>query len=286
MSAHGDPAPDDLAPGDAFGHYRIEGHLGRGGMGDVYRAATDQRSGPIALKVLRRDLIADQEYRRRFLHEARAATTVTHPHLVPILEAGETDGVPFLAMPLVEGRSLDRVISENGPLVPKQVVRVAEEIGSALDTLHAAGLMHRDIKPANLIMGSDGATSLTDFGLAKGTSGYQTLTAVGVLVGTLAYVSPERIRGERATPASDVYSLGCTLFECLVGVSPFHAPSQMTVMMGILQEEAPNPAWQRSELSENFGAVVISALAKDPAARPASGAAYAEALKRALPSAP
>jgi serine/threonine protein kinase len=282
MTADGDPGQGELVPGDAFGSYHVEGHLGRGGMGNVYRATCEGRPDPIALKVLRRELMADQEYRRRFLHEARAATTVTHPHLVPILEAGEIDGVPFLAMPLVRGRPLDRVIAESGPLTPAQVVRIANEIGGALDALHEAGLMHRDVKPANLIMAPDGATSLTDFGLAKGTSGYQTLTAVGVLVGTLAYVSPERIRGGHSTPASDVYSLACTLFECLVGVTPFDGPTQMTVMMGILQEEPPNPSWQRPELTERFGTAVISALAKDPAARPAGGAAYADLLERAL----
>jgi serine/threonine-protein kinase len=271
----------ELQPGEVFGPYRIDGQLGQGGVGVVYRATRDGVPDPLALKVLKRDLNTDSEYRQRFLHEARAATAVEHPHVVRVLDAGEIDGRPFLAMPLVTGRALDAILSRDGPLPVQQVLRLAGEIGSALDALHAAGLMHRDVKPANVLVDPGGSAALTDFGFAKGTE-YQTLTAAGQVVGTLAYISPERLRGDRATPASDIYSLGCTVFESLVGEPPFTGADQMAVFMGHLEEEPPNPSWQRPELPPPFAAAVIDALAKDPAARPASGLAYAESLESML----
>jgi serine/threonine protein kinase len=273
-----------LSPGDMFGAYRIEATIGQGAMGIVYGAirADSGSDDQVALKVLRRELATDGEYRERFRREARAASTVAHPHLVPVLEAGEVGGVAFVAMPLVDGRALEEVIHRDGPLTPGQVARVAREIGGALDALHAVGLMHRDVKPANVLVTRDGGSSmLTDFGLAKGTAGYQTVTAPGGVAGTLEYVAPERIRGERATPASDLYSLGCTLFECVAGSPPFPGANQMTILMGHLQEEAPNPSWQRAGLDERFGEAVVAALAKDPDARPRSGAEYAGLLARA-----
>lgn len=274
----------EFSPGVVLGAYRIEGTLGAGAMGVVYRAtrASGLCEEPVALKVLRGELSGDPEYRERFRREARAARSVAHPHLVAVLEAGEAGGLAFVAMPLIDGESLDRIVRRSGPLAPAQVVRVAEEIGSALDALHAVELMHRDVKPANVLVRRGGGESLlTDFGLAKGASGYETVTAAGALVGTLEYVAPERIRGERATPASDLYSLGATLFECLTGTPPFPGVNQMTILMGHLQEEAPNPSWQRPGLAERFGEAVVAALAKDPAARPGSGAEYAALLARA-----
>jgi serine/threonine-protein kinase len=182
-------------------------------------------------------------------------------------------------MPFVAGRALDQVLLQ-GPLPLGQALLVADEIGGALDALHAAGLMHRDVKPANVILGPDGHVALTDFGFAKGTE-YQTLTAAGQVVGTLAYIAPERLRGERATPASDIYSLGCTIFECVTGEPPFTGANQMAVFMGHLDEEPPDPCWQRPELPAAFGAAVVTALAKDPAARPDGGGVYAAALAAA-----
>lgn len=274
---------EELSPGQRFGDYRIEGTIGRGGMGIVYRAERSAAPGDrIALKVLRAEFAGDHEYRERFRREARAASTVVHPHLVPVLDAGEVGDLAFVAMPLIDGRPLEEIIHRDGPLGPAQAVRLAAEIGGALDALHAAGLMHRDVKPANvLVLHDSGASALTDFGLAKGTAGYQTVTAPGGVAGTLEYVAPERIRGERATPASDLYSLACTLFECVAGGPPFPGETQMMILMGHLQEEAPNPGWQRPGLDERFGEAVIAALAKDPDARPRSGAEYAGLLARA-----
>jgi serine/threonine protein kinase len=274
---------DELSPGQRFGAYRIESTIGWGGMGIVYRAERTAVPGErVALKVLRVQFTGEEEYRERFAREARAASTVAHPHLVPVLDAGEVEGLAFVAMPLIDGRPLEEIVNRHGPLAPAQAVRIAEEVGGALDALHATGLMHRDVKPANVLVARDsGASLLTDFGLAQGTTGYQTVTAPGGVAGTLEYVAPERIRGERATPASDLYSLGCTLFQCVTGGPPFPGETQMMILMGHLQEEAPNPSWQRDGLDEGFGEAVIAALAKDPDARPRSGAEYAALLARA-----
>jgi serine/threonine-protein kinase len=271
---------DELRPGDAFGPYRIEARIGAGGMGTVYRAAHRDRGAAFALKVLRRALGADPTYRQRFLQEARAATTVAHPHLVPVVDSGEIGDLPFLAMPLIDGAPLDRMI-KHGPLTAAQAIRLVSEIGGALDALHGAELMHRDIKPANILVSPDGGSALTDFGLAKGTFGYRTLTVGGAVVGTLAYLAPERIRGEPATPASDIYALGCTVFECLTGSAPFTGVAEPVVVRGHLQEEPPNPSGQRPGLDEAFGAAVIVPLQKDPAARPQSATAYARLLESA-----
>ena len=274
---------DELSPGYVFGAYRIEGTVGWGGMGIVYRAERVAAPGErVALKVLRQELADDPQYRERFRREARAASTVVHPHLVPVLEAGEVGELAFVAMPLIDGRALQEIVNRDGTRTAAQAVRLAEEIGGALDALHAAGLMHRDVKPANVLVVRDsGASALTDFGLAKGAAGYQTVTGAGAVVGTLEYVAPERLRGERATPASDLYALGCTLFEAVAGGPPFPGETQMMVLMGHLQEEPPNPSWQRPALGERFGEAVIAALAKDPDARPRSGAEYAALLARA-----
>ena len=270
----------ELQAGDVFGRYRIDGRLGEGGVGTVYRATLDGASDPLALKILKPGFVTDAEYRQRFLHEARAATTIDHPHVVRVLDAGEVDGRPFLAMPLITGRALDMVLRE-GLFDAASAVRLAEEIGGALDALHAVGLIHRDVKPGNVILDADGHFALTDFGFAKGTE-YQTLTQAGQVVGTLLYMAPERLRGERAVPGSDIYALGCTLFECVTGEPPFVGGNQMAIFLGHLEEVPPDPCWQRPDLPAAFGEALIEALDKDPAYRPASGAAYAQMLAAAL----
>jgi serine/threonine-protein kinase len=273
----------ELHTGDDFGRYRVEGVLGEGGVGTVYEASLEGHDGRLALKVLKPNFATDSEYRRRFLHEARAATTIDHPHVVRVLDAGEVDGRPFLAMPFVSGVALDKMLRMEGVLSVRQVVMLAQEVGSALDALHAAGLIHRDVKPGNVILDGNGHASLTDFGFAKG-SEYETLTAAGQVVGTLLYMAPERLRGERAVPASDIYSLGCTLYECATGERPFDGVDQMQIFLGHLEEEPPNPCWCRPQLPEAFGQALCMALAKDPAERPPSATAYAEVLARSAES--
>ncbi len=248
-------------------------------MGNVYRADRDGEA--VALKVIKRDLASDAQYRQRFLHEARAAATVVHPHLVSVIDAGEVGGRQFLVMPLVQGRTLSARITAEGPLAPADVATLVSEIGSALDALHAAGLAHRDVKPANILLREQGGSALTDFGLAKGDT-YDDLTVEGQVVGSLDYLAPERIRGEAAVPASDVYSLGCVAFESLTGRPPFGGLGMVKTLFGHLEEQPPDPAAERPDVTAAFARALLAALAKDPAQRPASGAAYAQMLADAL----
>lgn len=272
----------DLQTGDTLGSYRLEEQIGEGAMGCVFRARRVGSDEQVALKIVRVQLAADDRYRQRFLHEARAAAAVQHRHLVDVLEAGEVEGRQYLAMRLVHGRVLERHISDGGPMPVAEIVRIATELGGALDALHAVGLIHRDIKASNILLDEDngGAAALTDFGLAKGT-GYAELTRPGQILGTLDYLAPERIRGEQATAASDIYALGCVVYECVAGRPPFASKAMMEVAFAHLQEEPGDCGAGRSDLPARFGAAVNAALAKDPAERPASAQAYAELLRAA-----
>jgi serine/threonine-protein kinase len=270
----------DLKAGDELGGYRLEEQLGEGAMGCVFRARRQDGDEVVALKVVRVEFAADDLYRQRFLHEARAASEVDHRHLVDVLDSGEIDGRQYLAMRFVHGRPLHRHVEENGPLGLAEVVRIAEELGGALDALHAVGLIHRDIKPSNIMLDGAGAVSLTDFGLAKGT-GYAELTRPGEILGTMDYLAPERIRGEEATPASDIYGLGCVVYECVAGRPPFGSKGMMAVAFAHLEEEPGDPGASRSDAPAGFGAAVNTALAKDPGARPASGRAYCALVRAA-----
>jgi len=249
-------------------------------MGAVFSASRTDTGERVALKVIKLELAADTLYQQRFLHEARAAAEIEHQHLVNVLEVGEAEGRQYLAMPLVEGRTLEDRIAAEGPLPVEDMVRLAREVGAGLDALHAAEIIHRDIKPSNIILRHDGSAALTDFGLAKGT-GYSRLTQPGQIVGTLDYLAPERIRGEDATPASDIYALGCVIFEALSGKPPFGHKSIMQVAFAHLEETPPDPLAERPDVPPAFGAAVLTALEKSPAARPTSSGAYAEALAAA-----
>lgn len=272
-----------MQPGETFGRYRIEGLLGEGAMGSVYRARETGADDDVALKIIKAEFASDEQYRQRFLHEARAAATVEHPHLIGVVDAGEVDGRQFLAMHVASGWSLAERLAERGKLDAPDTVRLAEEIGGALDALHAVGVIHRDIKPANIVLRDEvgGGAALTDFGLAKGT-GYADLTADGQVVGSMDYLAPERIRGEVALPASDIYAFGCVLLECLSGRPPFGGGGMVKTLFGHLESPPPDPCVERPELPAAFGAAVILALAKAPEDRPQSGSAYAESLAAAL----
>ena len=276
------PAGPELQSGDEFGAYRVQSLLGEGAMGSVYRARRAGDDQDVALKIIKAEFAADEQYRQRFLHEARAAATVQHPHLIGVIDAGAIAGRQFLAMHVAGGDSLATRIAENGPLDAAATARLAVEIGGALDALHAADVVHRDVKPANILLrDEDGGSALTDFGLAKGT-GYADLTADGQVVGSLDYLAPERIRGEPAVPASDVYALGCVLLECVLGHPPFGGGGMVKTLFGHLESPPPDPSVERPELSPAFCAALNAALAKDVDERPASGSGYGSSLADAL----
>lgn len=266
----------ELGAGDRLGAYRLEELLGAGGMGIVFRAVRDG-GGPVALKVLRAELADDETFRRRFEHEARSAAEVRHPHLVAVLEAGEAGGRYYLASEFVQGRNLDERVRDDGVLPLDEVVRIATELGSALDALHEAGIVHRDVKASNVLLRDDGRAMLTDFGLAKGEA-YTVLTQPGQVMGTLDYLAPELIHGEEATLSSDLYALGCLTYECLTGTTPFGGRSVFQIGLAHLEEEPPDPRQLRPDCPPELAAAVLRALGKEPGGRPATASAYAREL--------
>ncbi len=272
--------PQDLREGDAVGPYKLRRLLGEGGMARVFLAAREPDGQEVALKLMKADLSAQDVYRRRFLHEARTAAEVRHENLVPILDAGEANGRPYLAARYVPGRTLEHRIRSGGALALADVVRVAEEVAAGLDALHAAELVHRDVKPSNVLLDDEGTALLTDFGLARGPA-YTVLTRPGQVVGTLHYLAPELIRGQPATVASDVYGLGCLVFECVAGETPFGGRSIFEIGAAHLDEEPQAPGAERDDWHPTLSRAVLLALRKDPAQRPPTAGGYARGIRAA-----
>jgi serine/threonine protein kinase len=266
----------DLSTGEILGAYRIESVLGEGAVGTVYRAVHVTDGSVVALKVLKSKLALDETFRRRFAHEARAAQEVQNRHLVPILEAGEADGRSFLAVQYIDGATLDGRLAQS-VLSLDEILRVGGGVASGLDALHAAGLIHRDVKPSNVMLARDGAALLTDFGLAKGPA-YTVLTRPGQVVGTLDYLAPELIKGQPATPATDLYALGCLVYECVAGWPPFAGKGVLEIGMAHLDDEPPDPVADRPDLPMGLGWAIKQALAKEPVDRPPTAKAYANML--------
>jgi serine/threonine protein kinase len=266
----------EFEPGGRLGAYRLEERLGEGGMGVVYRAVREPEGDEVALKVLRAELSADETFRRRFVHEARAAGEVRHKHLVPITEAGEADGRPYLAVAFVRGQTLEQRLA-NGRLPIPDMVRVVAHVASGLDALHNAGIVHRDVKPSNVIIDGSGSANLTDFGLAKGRA-YTVLTKPGMVMGTLDYLAPEMLRGAEATGASDIYALGCVAFQCTAGRAPFADKSMFDLASAHLNLEPPDPCADRDDAPEGLSWAIVQALAKDPGKRPPTATAYAHLI--------
>jgi hypothetical protein len=276
------PAP---APGEIFGGYRIESLLGRGGMGTVFLATHERLGRRVALKVISPELARDEGFRDRFLRESQLAAALDHPNVIPIYDADEVDGVLYLAMRFVDGPTAQALIRERGSLSPNDTVRMAEQIGGALDAAHRAGLVHRDVKPANILLAEPGQHAyLCDFGLAKRISSNGT-TRTGSFLGTVDYCSPEQIQGRPLDGRADVYSLGCVLFHCLAGAAPYSRDSEFAVLQAHLQDPPPSVCASRGELPSSVDNVVATAMAKDPDDRYATASALAAALRKALPGA-
>jgi len=272
--------PAALQAGQSLGPYRIDGLLGRGGMGVVYRARHDGDGRTVALKVLRDELAADDDFRRRLAHEARAAAGVEHPNLAPVLEAGEADGRLYLAVRYVDGPSLAERLLAGGPLPTGEVVRVGADACAGLDALHGRGIVHRDVKTANILLAPDGTAVLGDFGLAKHRA-WTVLTRPGQVLGTLGYLAPELIRGEPASPLSDLYALGCVLYQCLSGTLPFAGRGVLRMGMAHLEEAPGDPGAGRADVPPALSWTVRQVLAKDPGQRPPSAAALRRMLRLA-----
>ena len=270
----------DLEPGDRLGPYALERQLGEGATGVVFRALREPDGTKVAVKVLRRGLSRDPVYRQRFLREARVANEVEHRHLVPMLDAGEHDGFTFLASAYLDGGSLADLLAADGRLALDECVRLALEIAGGLAALHEHGIVHRDVKPANVMLDRHGTSALTDFGLAKGAA-YTVLTRPGQWLGTLDYLAPELIEGSEATPASDIYALGCVVYECVTGAAPFSDRQLLEVAVAHLEDEPQSPRERRDTVSEELSWAILLALAKDPAQRPPTAHSFARIVNAA-----
>ncbi len=269
------------ALGDA---YTIEGEIGRGGMGVVYRARDERLQRRVAIKVLPPELAFQDEIRQRFMREAQTAARLSHPHIVPIHGVDEADGLVYFVMGLVDGESLGARIKRRGNLPSEEVRRVMKETADALSAAHALSVVHRDIKPDNILLeGTRGRVMVTDFGIAKAlstaTGSGATLTGAGVAIGTPAYMSPEQAAGEREIDGrSDVYSLGIVAYQMVTGELPFQAPTVAGILMKQITEPAPLVSLKRPEVPEDLALAISRCLEKDPENRWPT----ADSLRRAL----
>jgi serine/threonine-protein kinase len=258
-----------------MGAYRIDGLIGVGGMGKVY-SATGPDGAKVALKVVKEDLARDQTFRKRFAREARIAMTVHNPHVVPVLDTGEHEGLPYMVARFIEGQSLEQKLRDDGKLDLPTAVNICAQVALGLEALWAAGMVHRDVKPGNVLLDTEGTAYITDFGLAKDTQG-SVLTLPGQALGSMDYMAPEQIRGEAVTAETDLYALGCMMFECVNGLPPFADRQGMRVLWAHLQDEPANP----TGVSEEVGTAIKSALQKAPEDRPKTGTEYARKLSQA-----
>jgi serine/threonine-protein kinase len=234
-------------------------------MGLVYKAEQLKPRRMVALKILPPEAAADGVFRERFIRESDMASTIEHPNIIPIYQAGEVDGILYIAMRLVEGPDLKQLIAREGRLDPWRAFGILDQVAAALDSSHAAGLVHRDVKPHNiLVSGAAGAEHvyLTDFGLTKNTASKTRLTQVGHFVGTIDYVAPEQIEGKKVDARTDVYALGCVLYECLTGLLPFDRDTETAIMMAHLDEPPPAASIVRPELPFGVDNVIHKAMSK------------------------
>jgi ABC-type branched-subunit amino acid transport system substrate-binding protein len=270
----GSAAGAEVAIGTELGGYRIEALLGRGGMGVVYRAYDLALERNVALKLLAPELAEDVRFRERFHRESRLAASLDDPAIVPIYDAGEAADRLYIAMRLVEGTDLKRLLAEEGVLEPERALRLLEQVAEALDAAHERGLVHRDVKPSNVLIDERGHCYLADFGLSRRLGDQTPAVASGRSLGTVDYVAPEQIRGDELDGRADVYSLGCMLYECLAGRPPFGRTSDTAVVFAHLQEEPP--------ALPGLEPVILKALAKEPDDRYQTGRELIDGAREAL----
>jgi len=272
--------------GTEFAGYRIEALLGRGGMSVVYRAENARLGNKVALKLLAESLADDESFRERFVRESRTAAALNHPNIVSIYDAGDWDGVLYIAMRWVDGDLKDH-LKRTGPLAPDHALAIAAQIGSALDAAHARGLLHRDVKPANILLelgepSSEPLAYLADFGLTKHLESRSGITASGQFVGTIDYMSPEQIEGHDVDARTDIYSLGCVVFESLAGATPFRRETEVAVLWAHMRDDPPPLTEVRPDLPPLIDAVIAKAMAKQPEERYATCREFVADLRHAL----
>ncbi len=267
--------------GTQFGPYELQSLIGEGGMGEVYRAYDTVRERLVAIKLLRTEVAADQSFQQRFRRESRVAARLQEPHVIPVHDFGDIDGVLYIDMRLVEGASLKDELLAKGALPPTRAVSIISQVAAALDAAHGNGLVHRDIKPENVLLTPDDFAYLVDFGIAHG-GGEANVTSTGLVIGSCAYMAAERFSGGRGGPAADVYSLTCLLYECLTGRAPFEAGDVRQMMGAHMFSPPPRPSIMRRGISRAFDDVVAKGMAKKPTDRYATAGELAKAAAAAI----
>ncbi|MEI7889541.1 MAG: Stk1 family PASTA domain-containing Ser/Thr kinase [Actinomycetes bacterium] len=267
----------ELIEGTVVGdRYTVVSRLGSGGMADVYLANDSELGRKVALKVLHRRFASDPEFVGRFRLEAEAAAGLQHPNVVSVYDRGDWDGTSYIAMEYLPGRTLKDLIREEAPLAPERAVHIGIQVARAAQFAHRGSIVHRDLKPQNVMVSSDDRATVTDFGIAR--AGAAGVTEAGSIMGTAHYISPEQAQGHEAGPAADIYSIGIVLYEMLTGKVPFDAESPVAIAMKQVTAEPPVPSSVVGGVPADLDAVVLWALRKSPADRPAD----AEELIRAL----
>jgi serine/threonine protein kinase len=268
-----------LSPGSTFAGYEIDSVVGAGGMGILYRARQLRLDRPVALKVVEADVARDPVIRERLRREARAVASLDHPNVVPLYEAGEEDGTVYIVTRWVDGTELGALIQDDGPLEPGRAARIAAQVAAALEAAHENGLVHRDVKPSNVILTREDHVYLTDFGLARRAGTAPGLTAEDQMLGTIDYVAPEQIEGSEPDARSDIYSLGCVLFEMLTGEPPFASQKGgMAKMWAHVNADPPSVSERRGDVPPALQDELKLAMARSPEARPTAASFRARVL--------
>src|SRR3954471_6670513 len=277
-------ASPELRPGEEFAGHRIEGVLGRGGMGVVYRVTDLRLNRAVALKVITPALSADEDFRRRFQRESELAASVRQQNVVTIYQAGEADSLLFVTMELIQGMDLRALIAQRSRLDLPTASAIVAQIAAALDAAHASGLVHRDVKPANVLIAAAAPLHvyLTDFGLTKRTSSQSGITKTGLFVGTIDYAAPEQIKGWPVDARADVYAIGCVLFEMVAGQPPFRRENEYATMYAHTSEPPPALTSVAPGAPHALDGVIARALAKEPDDRFPSAGDFARAVNAAV----
>jgi serine/threonine kinase PknH len=267
--------------GTPFGRYRLVELLGRGGMGEVWRAHDTETDRIVAIKLLPASLSADEEFQHRFRREAHAAARLNNPHVIPIHHYGEIDGQLYVDMRFIEGRDLQTVLAD-GPLDPARTVRIIEQVARALHAAHKVGLLHRDIKPSNILLDDDDFAYLIDFGIARSIDETR-MTKSGYTIGTFQYIAPERLdTGTEEDARVDIYSLACVLYECLTGQPPFPGDSMAHLVTAHLNTPPPRPSIAQPNVPSQVDDVIATGMAKDPNHRYSTTIELAKAARDAI----
>ncbi|WP_338764936.1 serine/threonine-protein kinase [Nocardia vulneris] len=268
--------------GTVFGPYQLRSLLGRGGMGEVYEAYDTVKDRVVAVKLLPTDLAKDPVFQQRFRRESQAAARLAEPHVIPIHDWGEIDGVLYIDMRLVRGHDLRSVLRGEGPLSPARAIGILEQIASALDAAHAEGLVHRDVKPANILVTASEFAYLADFGIARSAQDPDMTGTGAAAIGSYSYIAPERFENGPVTGTADVYSLACVLYECLTGTQPFQADAMSVLIRSHLSAPPPRPSLVRAGVPAALDEVVVRGMAKKPTDRYSTAGGLASAAKSAL----